>query len=233
MTYLAYSGQPIVRPYVFWYIHASCKNVLVDTGMEAEDFKNYHPGLKNSPQEPVQSFEAALAKVNCTPDDIDIIIQTHLHMDHVYNTPKCRNAVIYVQEAELEFALKPHPIFEVFFPQEIIKSTNFEVIKGDHVILPGIEVMLVPGHTPGGQAVVVDTTKGKAVISGFCSIMDNFNPPEDVKTSVSPFVSYPVIAPGVVTDLFQAYDSVLKVKQTADIIIPMHDPDMAQREHIP
>jgi glyoxylase-like metal-dependent hydrolase (beta-lactamase superfamily II) len=233
MTYLAYAGQPIVRPYVFWYIHAGDKNVLVDTGMEAEDFRNYHPGLKNSGQEPVQSFEEALAKVDCTPQEIDIIIQTHLHMDHVYNTPKCRNAVTYVQEAELEFALNPHPIYEIFFPQEIIKSIDFEVIKGDHTILPGIEVMLVPGHTPGGQAVIVDTAKGKAVISGFCSIMDNFNPPADVKTSVSPFVSYPVIAPGVITDLFQAYDSVLKVKQIADIIIPMHDPDMAEREQIP
>ena len=233
MTYLAYPGQPIVRPYVMWYIQAGDKHVLIDTAIEAEDYRNYHPGFKNMPFEPVQSFEEALAKVDCLPDDIDIVIQTHLHMDHIYNTSKCKNAVIYVQEKELNFALDPHPIFEIVYPREVVKKLNFEVIKGDQTILPGMAVMLVPGHTPGCQAVVVETTKGKAVISGFCSIMENFNPPEDVKTKVSPFASYPVIAPGIHTDLFEAYESVIRVKQVADIIIPLHDPDMAAKEQIP
>ena len=233
MTYLAYPGQSIIRPYVMWYIRAGDKNVLVDTAIEAEDYRNYHPGFNKMPFESVQTFEQALAKVDCAPDDIDIIIQTHLHMDHIYNASKCKNAVIYVQEEELQFALHPHPIFETLYPREIIRNLNFNTIQGDKKILPGIAVMLVPGHTPGGQAVVVETTKGKAVISGFCSIMENFEPPEDVKTKISPFASYPVIAPGIHTDLFKAYESVLKVKQIADIIIPLHDPNMASREQIP
>jgi N-acyl homoserine lactone hydrolase len=233
MTYLAYSGHPIIRPYVMWYIRAGHKNILVDTAIEAEDYKNYHPGFNNLPFKPIQSFEEALAKVDCVPDDIDIIIQTHLHMDHIYNTPKCRNAVVYVQEKELEFSLNPHPIFEIVYPREIIESINFSIINGEKTILPGISVMPVPGHTPGGQAVIVETIRGKAVISGFCSIMENFNPPEDVKTKISPFASYPVIAPGIHTDLFKAYESVLKVKQVADIIIPLHDPEMALLEQIP
>jgi N-acyl homoserine lactone hydrolase len=233
MTYLAYQGQPIIRPYVMWYIRAGDTDVLVDTAIEAEDYRTYHPGFNSVPFEPLQSFEQALEKVGCGPDDIDIVIQTHLHMDHIYNTSKCRNAVIYVQKNELEFALNPHPIFEILYPRDIIKNLAFEVIDGQQTILPGIAVMPVPGHTPGGQAVIVDTAEGKAVISGFCSIMENFFPPEDVKTTVTPFASYPVIAPGIHTDLFQAYESVLKVKQVADIIIPLHDPDMAERDHIP
>ncbi len=233
MTYLAYSGQPVVRPYVMWYIRAGDKHVLVDTAMEAEDYRNYHPGFKAMPFEPVQTFAEALAMVNCAPDEIDIVIQTHLHMDHVYNLPKCRNATVYVQREELDFALNPHPIFEINYPRDIIGEVDFEVIKGDREILPGISVTPVPGHTPGCQAVIVETEKGKAVISGFCSIPENFNPPEDVKITVSPFASYPVIAPGIHTDLFQAYESVLKVKGMADIVIPVHDPEMAQREHIP
>ena len=96
------------------------------------------------------------------------------YFDHVYNTHKCKNATIYVQDEELKFALDPHPIFEVLYLKEIINKLNFEVIKGDQAILPGISVMLVPGHTPGVQAVIVETAKGKAVISGFCSITENF-----------------------------------------------------------
>jgi len=233
MTYLAYPGRSIVRPYVMWYIRAGDTDVLVDTAIEAEDYRAYHPGFNSVPFEPVQSFEQALEKVGCGPDDIDIVIQTHLHMDHIYNTSKCGNAVIYVQKNELEFALNPHPIFEILYPRDIIKNVAFEVIDGEQTILPGIAVMPVPGHTPGGQAVIVDTAEGKAVISGFCSIMENFFPPEDVKTAVTPFASYPVIAPGIHTNLFQAYESVLKVKQVADIIIPLHDPDMAERNQIP
>ena len=233
MTYLCYQGQPVVRPYVAWYIRAGNKNVLVDTAIEAEDYRTLHPGFGKMPFEPVQTFEAALTAVGCMPEDIDIIIQTHLHMDHIYNTPKCKNAVVYVQEAELQFALHPHPIQEIMYPKEIIEKIDFEVINGDRTILPGISVMLTPGHTPGGQAVIVETHKGKVVISGLCTIMENFFPPEDVKTSVSPFATYPVIAPGIHMDVLQAYDSVLKVKEVADIIIPLHDPDMAVIEGIP
>lgn len=217
---------------VFIVCRLGSKNVLVDTAIEAEDYRNYYPGFNNVPFEPVQTFEQALGRVGCVPDDIDIIIQTHLHIDHIYNTLKCKNAVIYVQEEGLQFALNPHPIFELVYPREIIKDLNFEVIKGDQTILPGIAVMLVPGHAPACQA-VVDATKGKAVISGFCCIMENFNPPEDVKTKISPFASYPVIVPGIHVDLFQAYESVFRGKQMADIIIPMHDPDMALLEQIP
>jgi len=60
--------------------------------------------------------------------------------------------------------------------------------------------------------------------------MENFDPPEDVKTTVTPFAGYPVIAPGIYADLFQAYESVLRVKQITDIIIPLHDPDMAEMD---
>jgi len=233
MTYLAYLDRSVVRPYVMWYIKAENKNVLVDTSMEAEDLRNFHPGFKKVPQKHIKTFEEALTLVGCTPEDIDIIIHTHLHMDHIYNTPKCKNAKVYVQKKELDFALNPHPIHEIFFPKNLINKIDFEVINGDQSILPGISVIFSPGHTPGGQSVVVETVKGKAVITGFCCVLENFNPPEDVKTSISPFISYPVIAPGIHTDLFESFDSVLRVKDIADIIIPAHDPDMALLGQIP
>lgn len=233
MTYLLGHGEPIIRPYVFWYIRAGDKNLLVDTSIEADDYRNHHPGFSRLPFESIQTFEEALAKVSCLPENIDIVIQTHLHMDHMYNTRKCKNAKIYVQRTELEFALNPHPIFEVLFSRNMIESLDFEVISGDQPILPGIDVIMAPGHTPGCQAVAVDTAEGKAVITGACSILENYFPPEDIKTKISPFGTYPVIAPGIHTDLFQAYDSALKIKQIADIIIPMHDPELAFKSQIP
>jgi N-acyl homoserine lactone hydrolase len=233
MTYMTHAGKQIFRPFVMWYIKANGKNVLIDTSMEAEDFKNYHPAYSHLHIEHLQTFDEALAKVECVSSDIDIIIQTHLHMDHMYNTHKCTNATIYVQRSELEFALKPHPIFEVIYPTDMIRDLNFEIIEGDQSILPGIAVSLLPGHSPGCQAVFVDTSKGKAAITGFCAIMENFNVPPNVKETASPLATYPAIAAGIHTDLFQAYDSAVRLKSMADIIIPSHDPIMAFIGQIP
>ena len=233
MTYMTGMGKPIFRPFVMWYIKVAEKNVLIDTSMEAEDFKNYHSFYRHLHIEHIQTFEEALEKVGCAPNDIDIVIQTHLHMDHVYNTSKCNNATIYVQRAELEFALNPHPIFEVLYPTDLIRKLNFEIIEGDQTILPGISVELVPGHSPGCQAVIVETAKGKAVITGFCSIMGNFDISPDVKKTVSPMATYPAIAAGIHTDLFQAYDSAVRIKEMGAMIIPAHDPDMAFMNQIP
>ena len=233
MTYLVGNGQPIVRPYVCWYVRAGAAHVLVDTAIEADDYRNYHPGFSHMPFESVQTFDQALAGVGVRPEEIDIVIQTHLHMDHMYNTPKCKNAKIYVQRAELEFALAPHPIFEALFPRQMIEALNMEVIEGDREILPGIQAIFAPGHTPGCQAVAIDTAAGKAVITGGCSILDNYFPPEDIKEKVSPFGTWPVTAPGIHTDLFQAFDSALRVKKIADIVIPMHDPELAKKTQIP
>jgi N-acyl homoserine lactone hydrolase len=167
MTYLAYPGRSIVRPYVMWYIRAGETDVLVDTAIEAEDYRKYHTGFNSMPFEQVQSFEQALEKVGCGPDDIDIVIQTHLHMDHIYNTSKCRNAVVYVQKKELEVALNPHPIFDILYPRDIIENLAFKVIDGEQTILPGIAVTPVPGHTPGCQGVIVDTAEGRPLSAVF------------------------------------------------------------------
>ena len=60
MTYLCYAGQPVIRPYVMWYLRAGDKNVLVDTAIEAEDYRNLHPGFHKMPFQAVQTFEQAL-----------------------------------------------------------------------------------------------------------------------------------------------------------------------------
>jgi glyoxylase-like metal-dependent hydrolase (beta-lactamase superfamily II) len=55
-------------------------------------------------------FETALESVGITPEDVDLVIQTHLHNDHCENTYKCKNARVIVQRAEYEFARNPHPL---------------------------------------------------------------------------------------------------------------------------
>jgi glyoxylase-like metal-dependent hydrolase (beta-lactamase superfamily II) len=233
MTYLTYYGEKIWRPYIFWIIEGAGQNILVDTAIHADQYQGYHRGFRDLPFEPLLTFEQALSKFSLRPEDIDLVIQTHLHFDHCFNTSKCKNAKVLVQEEELKFAREPHPAFSVLYSQSLLEGLNFETIRGRKILSPGIEVIPVPGHSPGCQAVSVATDAGRAVITGFCCIKENFFPAEDIQERITPFAGYPVMVPGIHYDVIRAYESLLKIKEMADIIIPMHEPDLMNVETIP
>lgn len=231
-TYLAYIGEKKVRAYVMWYIEGGKKKILVDTAIEAQQYRDYSPLFKNYEFEHIQTFEQALESVNCRPEKIDIVIQTHLHFDHCMNTAKCINAEVYVQKDELAFALHPHPIFSSLYRKGLFKELNLKVVNGDTNLINGIDLLHVPGHSPGCQGVLVRTLRGMVAISGFCSISENFLLPDGVQTEISPFATPAGIIPGIHTNPFKAYDSLLKIKSSADVVIPLHDYEMAKKQEI-
>lgn len=233
MTYLTYYGEKIWRPYIFWIIEGAGQNILVDTAIQAEDYQNYRPKFRELHMEQLSTFEDALSKAGLRPEDIDLVIQTHLHFDHCFNTSRCKNARVLVQEDELKFARNPHPVFAPMYSGALLDVLNFELVSGQKEVLPGIEVIPVPGHTPGCQAVSVATEAGRAVITGFCCIMENFFPPEDIRERVSPFAGYPIIVPGIHFNAIHAYESLSNIKDLADIVIPMHEPALMDVEVIP
>lgn len=223
LTYRYNYGNKIMVPVISWFIEGTDQKILVDTGADAKMATTF----RGFPAEEVQTFEKALSTVGLTPLDIDLVIQTHLHWDHCGNTSKCQKARVIVQEDELKFALAPHPITGLSYKKELYLNLHFIVVKGNYEVEPGIELILVPGHSPGSQAVAINTTKGKAVISGFCCIPDNFNPPDDIKAYS------PIIAPGTHTDLMASYESALHIKGLANILICQHDIGLANIKVIP
>jgi len=227
MTYLN-SGIVEWLPIISWYIKGAEKNILIDSGISSKDYAYYSVRLA----EDFVDFEEGLKHVGITPDDVDFVIQTHLHFDHVGNTRRCKNARVIVQKAELEFALAPHPVQGYLYDPRLLNDLRFKVIEGDQEISPGIEVIHLPGHTPGVQAVSVNTVKGKAVISGMCCIGANFNPPEPEREPQMRYF-WKVIPPGIFINLYEAYASTLKLKGIADILIPQHDPSLFNVKEIP
>ncbi|MBU2551089.1 MAG: N-acyl homoserine lactonase family protein [Proteobacteria bacterium] len=217
MTYQQGYGTRIHLPIYVFYLEGGDQRIIVDTGLE--DFMA-PPDVEARYGFQVFEFEEALASVGLKPEDVDIVIQTHLHNDHCENTYKCKNARIIVQKAEYEFALNPHPIDHRYFP-ELLEGLNLEIIEGDREIAPGIRVMLTPGHTPGGQSVIVDTRAGKALITGFCANDKNFP------------ASAPVVAPGVHLDAVEALESAQRAKAAADLLLPLHDLSLGARKRIP
>jgi glyoxylase-like metal-dependent hydrolase (beta-lactamase superfamily II) len=227
MTFLKDYGKAIARPFVLWYIRGAEKNIIVDTAIEKRDYKSYHEDFNQLPMDQIMSFEEALESVGLSPDRIDIVIQTHLHFDHCYNTRKCVNAKVIVQYDELRFAHSPGP-FQGLYRKELFEGLRFEEVKGDLELFEGIELISVPGHSLGGQAVSIQTKNGKAIISGFCSIKENFYPQK-----THPMVGYPVLLPGIMVDAVKAYQSVLKLREKADILLPLHDPELLEIKSIP
>lgn len=223
MTYFMNYEKEIWTALVCWFVRADGKNILIDSGAPREVMERYW----YLPYEEIMSFEKGLGSVGISPDDVDIVIQTHLHFDHCGNTPRCRNAEVIVQASELAFALKPHPLFHGSYPTPMLKPLRYREVQGDVEVASGIRVIHVPGHSPGCQAVAIETEKGLVVISGFCAIRANFSPPEKVKRI------WPVLTPGVHTNSLEAFDSAKRIKEMADIIIAIHDMDDASQSHIP
>jgi len=227
MTYLSGCGTPLALSVVSFYIKGGDKNILVDTGAPAKGTEKYCPV---EPMQEVQTFEAALANQGLRPEDIDIVIQTHLHWDHVANTAKCTRAKVFVQEDELRFALAPHPLEAGMYGIEFLQGLNYQLVKGDTEIVDGIKVILTPGHTPGVQSVAIETAKGTAIITGFCCVGDTFNVSPEESQAVPSWLVY---TPGIHTDALAAFDNAVKIKGLADILVPNHEPELEKIKKIP
>jgi glyoxylase-like metal-dependent hydrolase (beta-lactamase superfamily II) len=223
-TYLIDAAKTIYVPVYSWYIEGTKEKILIDTGCSAEMMET----KRGIPSKTMLTPFDALRKVGISPEEIDIVILTHLHIDHIGFAHLYKRAKFIVQKAELEAARNPHPVQRLQFrDMSTFEGLNFEIVEGDTQVVKGVELLLTPGHTAGTQSVVLDTEKGKAIIAGMCSIRENFEPPAEVKKYM------PVIASGIHLDARLAYDSVLRVKHKADIVIPIHEPAFVRQDTIP
>lgn len=228
MTYQHGYGETYVIPIYCWYIEGGDKKILADTGemspIRSQDREKALGGK-------IYTFEQGLARWNLSPQDIDVVIHTHLHNDHCENDCKCVNAEIYVHEKELERIHSPHPLdfrYMEDYIEEVEENGQIRVITEDREILPGIRVMHTPAHTEGGLTILISTARGKAAITGFCVIEENFNPPKAIKA-----MEMEVIPPGTHVNVYEAYDILMKVKGEADILLPLHEPRFASSDTIP
>ena len=221
ITYLVNVGQQSTRVNYVWYIEGTREKILVDAGGTVEA----HLRIMGTQPTEIQTLDSGLSQLGLSFGDIDLVILTHLHHDHVAQASRFPNARFLIQRSELDFAQNPHPSVAWYYYKGFFDGLNYEVISGDTKICDEVSVISTPGHTPGGQSVTIKTTQGIAIISGLCTVRDNFEPP--------PPVTLPVITPAIHTNTIDAYDSLLRIKEMADIVVPNHDPKYSQKSSIP
>jgi glyoxylase-like metal-dependent hydrolase (beta-lactamase superfamily II) len=116
-----------------------------------------------------------LHEIGVAPEEIDIVINTHLHFDHCgWNTIRqgdkfaatFPNAKYYVQEKEWEHARLQLERDAISYMSPnydpLLENGQMVLLSGDLEIMPGISVRVFPGHTANMQAVIVESAGKKA-----------------------------------------------------------------------
>jgi N-acyl homoserine lactone hydrolase len=209
MTYQKGYGKRIWLPIWSFLVQGGGHNILVDTGLDENELITPAGFLEETGAEP-QSIIDCLAGEGLKAEDIDIVINTHLHDDHCGNNGLFTRATFYAHQLEIDFCHAPHPIDHRYDPY-FIEGINFVTVEDGLEIVAGVTVMYSPGHSLGGLSVKVETGQGPTVITGFCCNRENFP------------ANGPAVCPGVHLDAMAAWDSIQKVKGLGAIILPLHE----------
>lgn len=150
--------------------------ILIDTCLgNHKDLPNY-PFWRNQTRE---TWQRNLAATGATVDQIDYVMCTHLHVDHVgWNTklengrwvPTFPKARYLFSETDFNQALADdkvtaNPVFrESVLP--VMEARRAELVTGDHSVSDHVRLQPAPGHTPGHFAVELGKRETRAVVTG-------------------------------------------------------------------
>lgn len=180
--------------------------VLIDTGAgnkENEKFKDIY-GIENEGAEGRTSLEDGLRQVGVSPDDVAIVINTHLHFDHAggntyfdpagevqLSFPKARYIV---KKGEYDYAMHPNERTSASYFERnyipIVRAHRFEFVVREKEIVKGIRVVPTPGHTPFHQSVLIDSAGERALfLADMCPTSAHLPLPWIMGYDVEPLVT--------------------------------------------
>jgi glyoxylase-like metal-dependent hydrolase (beta-lactamase superfamily II) len=103
------------------------------------------------------SLESSLRALGIEPEDVTHATCTHWHFDHAGGGGRFPNAAYFVQKREWEAMTAPTVLHNRSYrPEDRPPQERTQIVDGDAEILPGVEVRLTGGHTPGHQVVVLE-----------------------------------------------------------------------------
>jgi len=155
------------------YVTSGLNSLLIRTGKQTILVET---GMGNKLSDRMRKFYGQPAKLldnlsaaGIAPDDIDIVINSHLHFDHCgWNTVRDKNGKVvptfprakyYAPQGEWQYARKPSERDSISYIPEnydpLVESGQMTLLKGGEEIVPGISVETFRGHTASMQAIIV------------------------------------------------------------------------------
>jgi Zn-dependent hydrolases, including glyoxylases len=171
------------------------RRILVDTGSSGR----------------VGALVDALDRRGLTPADIDAVVLTHAHWDHIQILDPFSRAIFHMHPAELDYIKNPHAGDHATprWTKAVLDRYDVREVTGDTELMPGVSIVEAPGHSAGTIAVAVETTDGIAVVTG-----DSIQSAEVATHGRNALVFW---------NEEQANRSVTRLVELADIIHPGHD----------
>lgn len=228
LMYQTKPGQKVRQPILGWLLKNGDEAIVVDTGGSDEEWADrYHHGLER-PQE--LTIQSQLKKYGVGVDDIDIVINTHLHWDHCFQNDSFKKAEFLVQKKELQAAVAPIPTQNGYYetgipdvqPSWMKTFGRIKVVDGDVQLKPGLQLVLLPGHTPGLQGVLVETSKGPYLIaSDALGIYDNWTGNDAMRH----------VPQGIHWDLESYFKTFEKMERFNAEVLPCHDMRVLEQDY--
>jgi glyoxylase-like metal-dependent hydrolase (beta-lactamase superfamily II) len=227
-------GEEIVHsPTPFFLIQHKGKNILFDTGNPASLIGQppADGGVGMLLKEEEYAPNQLKVVLGLSPSDIDIIIMSHLHVDHVGSLKCFPSATVIVRKAEYEAAFSPLSSLKANYTEYTkgLENTNWYFIEnkapfdlcGDGRIV----TIATPGHTPGHQSLLLNTDKNGTMLLAADACYSRFN-----LAAMAP-------PPGLVCDRAAYVKNLQRFKlyeKAGTTLVTGHDPDdWAKFKHAP
>ncbi len=223
-------NEKVPLPVFTFLVEGADDLLLIDTGMAWTERANkyHHPG---SWQDPGMAIHEQLEKIGYKPEDIDIVVFTHLHWDHMFYMDKFTNATYIAHEREVAFALDPIPLYYKSYEHPALgivrpfEGKEFKTVRGEAEIMPGIRVFESFGHSPGHISVEVDTKDGSYICAGdSIFVLGNLNEIPELHYNITP--------PGRFYNIVEAWKSIEYQKaraQDSSKLLLCHDKQLEER----
>lgn len=154
LVYSKYQGRTYKGALKSLLVITNEKNIIIDTGIG--ELPEKHRQFHNIERKPDQNLKVQLKRHKLKAEDIDVIINTHLHFDHCGNNSIFKNAKFYVQAEELRYAYAPDRFQKAAYIREHFDvNVQYIPLRGRHRLTDDIVVIPTPGHSIGHQSVII------------------------------------------------------------------------------
>jgi len=206
--------------YFVWLVRGGGREILVDTGFNAEEAALRNRKLMLNPVD-------ALERFGVKADSIKDIVVTHLHYDHAGNLDRFPHARFHLQDREMSYAtgrcmcngMLRHP-FSIEHVTLMVRHVYVERVtfhSGDGEVAPGVTVHRVGGHSDGLQVVRVETERGPVVLASDAA---------HYYANLQRRSPFPIVYN--VGDMAQGWETVERLAGDPDCFIPGHDPIVSE-----